>query len=122
MESTLLTLFLKTLKIKWWLENPQNPSVMKEIKSLFDKTYSPGAFDKNSEIIELMDDDNVSAKFLEALSAPKLSNKFFTQAKPWCAFMLDSNAMVLFTLSQKHTKETARSFTTQMAILLQSLL
>ena len=81
MESTLLTSFLKTLKIKWWLENPQNPSVMKEIKSLFDKTYSPGAFDKNSEIVELMDDDNVSAKFLEALSAPKIVQQILHPGK-----------------------------------------
>ena len=72
MESTLLTLFLKASKIKWWLANLQNPSIMKEIKFLFDKTYSPNAFDKNSETIELMDDDNVSTKFLEALSALKI--------------------------------------------------
>ena len=81
MESTLLTSFLKASKIKQWLANLQNSSIMKQIKSLFDKTYSPSAFDKNSKMIELMDDDNVSAKFLEASSAPKIVQQLLYPGK-----------------------------------------
>ena len=81
MESTLLTSFFKASKIKRWLANPQNSSIMKQNKSLFDKTYSPGAFNKNSETIELMDDDDVSAKFLEASSAPKIVQQLLYPGK-----------------------------------------
>lgn len=71
MESTLLTYFLKASKIKRWLANPENPSVIKDIKSLFDKFHSPGESEKNSAITELMDDDDLSSKFLLASSAPQ---------------------------------------------------
>ena len=81
MESTLLASFLKASKIKRWLANPQNPSIVKEIKSLFDKIYSSGDLDKNSKTIELMDDDEVNAKYLPASSAPKIVQQFLNPGK-----------------------------------------
>ena len=69
MESTLLISFLKVSKIKWSLADPQNPSIIRDIKSLFDKVYSPGDLDKNSQMIEIMDGDNVDTTLLVASSA-----------------------------------------------------
>ena len=53
MESTLLHSFLKSSKIKRWLSNPDQPSAIREIKSLFDNIYTPDSDeDGNSEGID----------------------------------------------------------------------
>lgn len=76
MESTLLASFLKASKVKRWLADPQNPSIVKEIKALFDKVYSPGELEKNSQTIELVDDDDTGTKFLATSSAPEIVQRF----------------------------------------------
>lgn len=45
MESTLLTSFLKASKIKRWMANPDGLPLVREIKSLYDKIYSPNDAD-----------------------------------------------------------------------------
>lgn len=81
MESTLLISFLKASKIKRWLADPRNPSIIREIKSLFDKVYSPGDLDKNSQTIEIMDDDDVVTTFSAASSAPKIVQQLLLSGK-----------------------------------------
>ena len=45
MESTLLMSFLKASKLKWWMADPSNPVLIQQIRSLYDKVYSPNSAD-----------------------------------------------------------------------------
>ena len=121
MESTLLISFLKVSKIKWWLADPQNPSIIRELKSLFEKVYSAGDLDKNSKMIEIMDGDDVDTTFLVASSALKVVQQLLLPGKSSVCLHTRFNDMVLFMLSQKHMKETAELFTIETAILPQRL-
>ena len=68
MESTLLTSFLKASKIRRWLANPQVPSIIQGIQSLYDCIYTPNSADT----ADTMNDDNKLLTWgLAGLAIPK---------------------------------------------------
>ena len=68
MESTLLTSFLKASKIRRWLANPQAPSIVREIQSLYDRIYTPNSADTADTT---NDDDKLPTWGLAGLAIPK---------------------------------------------------
>ena len=68
MESTLLTSFLKASKIRQWLTNPQTPSIIWEIQSLYDRIYTPNSADTSDTT---NDDDKLPTWGLAGLAIPK---------------------------------------------------
>ena len=68
MESTLLTLFLKASKIRWWLTNPQVPLIIWEIQSLYDHIYAPNSTDAADTV---HDKDKLWTWGLAGLAIPK---------------------------------------------------
>ena len=52
MQSTLLTSFLKALKLKWWMADPSNLVLIQQIRSLYNKIYSPNSADGVSTVHE----------------------------------------------------------------------
>jgi hypothetical protein len=63
METTMVHMFIKAGKLKWWLARLDCPPVIKECKILFDKAYAPKIHDV-SEI-----DDDRDSVFVETLFA-----------------------------------------------------
>lgn len=63
MESTLLTSFLKASKLKRWMADPSNPVLIQQIRSLYDKVYSPNSADgvSTAHADELEENDNARA-------------------------------------------------------------
>ena len=68
MESTLLTSFLKASKIRQWLTNPQAPSIIREIQSLYDRIYTPNSADAADTT---NDDNKLPTRGLAGLAIPK---------------------------------------------------
>lgn len=67
MESTLLTSFLKASKIKRWLANPEAPPIVRQIKSLYDRIYTPNTADNGD-----MDDEGTpQTRGINGLAIPK---------------------------------------------------
>jgi len=102
MESTLLASFLKSSKIKRWLSDPDLPAALREIKSLFDRIYTPDSNeDGNSEGIDEHENSSqkLSGNAIPHDLRPLLSQNYKSEVSLRARFKRQG---IVFSTSQTH--------------------
>ena len=81
MESTLLMSFLKASKLKQWMADPSNLVLIQQIRSLYDKVYSPNSADGVSTVhADKLEENNNAWALLWGTKIPRDLKPFLSSA------------------------------------------